>query len=111
MKITLHLPSYTTTGDEDGYTTAADGVCAGCGHDRYGPMARLHPFGWLHAEDEDGGVTCLQKAIDSLAAPDMTTAWTTVALHVAKYPSRHDAATIRAVLRELAKLATAKAGA
>ncbi|MGQ4351950.1 hypothetical protein [Streptomyces drozdowiczii] len=107
MKIILTLPTFEAALDDDGYTTATSGVCAGCGDDRYGYMARLHPVGWLHAENEDGELTCLQKAVNSLVTSDASAAWVSVAQHVAKYPSRHDAATIRSVLRELANLVTA----
>jgi hypothetical protein len=113
MKLTLNLPGFEVIPPE--YWPGGDdehdpGLCAGCGAERYGQMAKLHPVGWLHAEDEDGKTTCLQKAIDALAAPDMTTAWTTIARHVAKYPSRHDAATIRTVLRELVRHIESKRG-
>jgi hypothetical protein len=103
MKITLDLPEHRIepyfTGDPDIY----DGACAGCGEERYGLVVRLHPLGWLHAEKEEGtdGQTCQEKAVEKLLA-DPVTAWTGVARHVAKYPHRHDAATIRAVLRALA---------
>ncbi|MYZ37507.1 MULTISPECIES: hypothetical protein [unclassified Streptomyces] len=112
MKVQLDLPEFRVeqyTHHENGNVTD-EGLCAGCGLERYGLMAKLHPVGWLHAEDEDGNPTCLQKAIDKLTAPDPATAWTTVARHVAKYPSRHDAATIRAVIRELLQLVEAKRG-
>lgn len=105
MKIELNLPEFTA--DSSGYDGPDynPGLCAGCGFERYGLMVQLIPFGWLHAEDEDGGVTCLQKAVDSLASPDMTAAWIAVGQHVAKHPSKHSTATVRAVITELAKLA------
>lgn len=108
MKIELHLPEFTA--DSSGYMGPDynPGLCDGCGNERYGLMAKLLPFGWLHAEDEDCEVTCLQKAVDSLAAPDMTGAWVAVAQHVAKYPTKHSAATIRSVISELAKVARAR---
>lgn len=105
MRITLDLPEFKLDDTDPNDPYFNPGLCAGCGNERWGQMARLHGVGWLHAEDEDGETTCLQKAIDNLAAPDMTTAWTTIGLHVAKYPSRHDAATIRSVIRQLVQLA------
>ncbi|MFD4559000.1 hypothetical protein ACFWP5_32555 [Streptomyces sp. NPDC058469] len=109
MQITLSLPEFdatpATTWTGEVLHDPDAGLCDGCGYERNGLMVKLVPFGWLHAEDEDGAVTCLQKAVDRLAAPDMTTAWTSIAQHVAKYPHRHTTATIRAVITELAKLA------
>lgn len=105
MKIELNLPEFTA--DSNGYAGPDynPGLCDGCGFERYGLMVQLVPVGWLHAEDEDGAVTCLQKAVDSLAAPNMTAAWIAVGRHVAKHPSKHSTATVRAVITELAKLA------
>ena len=109
MKIELNLPVFRAEQyeyPETGIVTD-EGVCAGCGDERYGLMAKLVPFGWLHAEDEDGGVTCLQKAIDSFVTPDPAHAWLAIAKHVAKYPSRHGVSTLRSVITTLAGLAKA----
>lgn len=109
MKIELNLPDFRVEQYEYPETgiVADEGVCAGCGDERYGLMAKLAPVGWLHAEDEYGGVTCLQKAFDRLVTPDPAHAWLTVARHVAKYPSRHSASTLRSVITTLANLAEA----
>jgi hypothetical protein len=109
VKITLDLPEFTLS-DSDGYGDPDyhPGVCAGCGYERSGTMVKLVPFGWLHTEPEhEGEKSCLQKVVDGIEktalAIDPVTAWKTVAQHVAKYPSRHSASTIRAVLTQLLK--------
>lgn len=106
MMIQLSLPEFRLD-PGDGYMDPSydPGLCAGCGDERYGLMVKLAPVGWLHAEDEDGEVTCLQKAIDAFATPDPKRAWVGVARHVAKYPSRHSASTLRSVITTLADLA------
>lgn len=109
MKIELNMPEFRV--EQFGYAADGsltdEGLCAGCGDERYGLMAKLAPVGWLHAEDEDGGVTCLQKAIDAFVTPDPARAWLSVARHVAKYPSRHTVSTLRSVITMLANLVEA----
>lgn len=109
MKITLNLPEVTLSAS-DGYGDPYydPGVCAGCGYERNGTMAKLVPHGWLHTEPErEGEKSCLQKVVDGIGQNadrfGPRTAWATVAQHVAKYPSRHGASTIRAVITELLK--------
>lgn len=102
MKITLDLPEYDATDaflGIDPETGAPQGHadCDGCGQELSGAVVKLVPLGWLHA---DG---CLQRAVDKLRDLTARDAWLTVAQHVAKYPSRHSASTIRAVITELAK--------
>ncbi|MFI8792632.1 hypothetical protein [Streptomyces sp. NPDC055105] len=105
MKITLDLPEYkvdTGEGDLDPYYDPS--ICAGCDSERSDIMAKLVPFGWLHTVPEhEGAKSCLQKAADSLGQIGPQAAWLVVAQHVAKYPSKHSASTIRAVLTELMK--------
>ncbi|MFC8267775.1 hypothetical protein ACFUIZ_18890 [Streptomyces cinereoruber] len=103
MRITLDLPEY------DASDSALNGIdpetgapnsfpdCDYCGEELSGTAVKLIPFGWLHAEG------CLQKAADGLTRIGPRTAWLTVAQHVAKYPSRHSASAIRAVITELLK--------
>lgn len=109
MKITLDLPEYKVD-PSDGYGDPYyhPGSCASCGDERSGVMAKLEPFGWLHTVPaHDGEKSCLQKVVDGIAknalAIDPRTAWKTVAGHVAKYPSRHSASTIRSVITEILK--------
>lgn len=109
MKITLDLPELTVD-PSDGYGDPYyhPGVCAACGYDRSGVMVKLAPHGWLHTVPEhEGEKSCLQKVVDGIQknalAIDPKTAWATVAQHVAKYPSRHSASTIRSVITELLK--------
>lgn len=109
MKIELNLPEFKVeqySYDTDG-SISDEGLCDGCGNERYGLMVKLVPIGWLHAEDEDGEVTCLQKAIDAIVTPEPAHAWLAVARHVAKYPSQHSASTLRSVITTLANLAKA----
>ncbi|MGW2740539.1 hypothetical protein ACWC4D_40900 [Streptomyces sp. NPDC001288] len=105
MKITLDLPEFTvdpTDGHGDPYYDP--GVCVGCGYERSGTMAKLVPHGWLHTEPpHEGETSCLQKVIDGLPQIGPRAAWLAVGQHVAKYPSRHSTATIRAVITELLK--------
>lgn len=116
MKITLDLPEFTVDpadGHGDPYYDAGD--CAGCGYERSGVMVKLVPHGWLHTEPpHEGEKSCLQTVVDGIQtaalAIDPQTAWKTVAQHVAKYPSRHSASTIRAVITELLKPARQGAG-
>lgn len=104
MRITLDLPEFTVSpSDGAGDPYYDPGVCEGCGYERHGKMVKLIPFGWLHAEDEDGETTCLQKAVDNLPQIGAQAAWLVVAQNVAKYPSRHSESTIRSVLTELMK--------
>ncbi|MCX5229709.1 hypothetical protein [Streptomyces sp. NBC_00233] len=101
MRITLDLPDFTLDDTDPNDPHFNPGLCAGCGNERWGRMARLHGTGWLHTQtDDDTEPTCRQKALDNLQTNPLS-AWQTIALHIAKYPSRHDAATIRAVLRHL----------
>lgn len=101
MKITLNLPEIDTdsiTGID--YETGAPDPapdCTMCGQELTGTAVKLLPYGWLHAEG------CLQKLVDSLGRIGPQAAWLVVAQHVAKYPSKHPASTIRAVLTELMK--------
>jgi len=113
MKITLDLPEYQNPGHceyaVDGYDHVTK-LCAGCGDELYGLTVRLLPYGWLHAEREEDneGRTCQELAVEKLLA-DPRTAWVSVGKHVARYPSKHTSATVRAVITELAKLAEAGA--
>lgn len=95
MKITLNLPEREYTGDngrdQDGAPNSFPD-CAHCGDELCGTVVNLATVGWIHAEG------CLEKAL-----ADPQHAWWTIARHVAKYPSRHSASTIRAVLGELLK--------
>lgn len=109
MKITLDLPEMTVS-DSDGHGDPYydPGVCVRCGYERSGTMAKLVPHGWLHTTPEhEGEKSCLQQIVDGIEknalAIDPRTAWKTVAGHVAKYPSRHSASTIRSVITELLK--------
>jgi hypothetical protein len=112
VKITLDLPEVTLPGS-DGYGDPYyhPGVCAGCGYERSDTMAKLAPYGWFHNDGNGEGhgeePSCLQETVDRLAKNaleiDPHTAWKTVAQHVAKYPSRHSASTIRSVITELLK--------
>jgi hypothetical protein len=104
MKITLDLPEFdasdaSVTG-RDPETGAPEGFddCALCGEELSGTAVKLLPYGWLHAEK------CLQAAVDRTQGA-YSTAWLTVAQHVAKYPSRHSATTIRAVLQNVTRIA------
>lgn len=105
MKITLDLPEITLTGSEGyGDPYYDPGVCASCGYERTDTMVKLLPFGWLHTVPEhEGEKSCLQKHVDNLQEIGPRAAWLVVAQHVAKYPSRHSASAIRAVLTELLK--------
>lgn len=109
MKVTLDLPEADASGhpgyEPDG-SLSSNAPCAGCGEELYGLIVRLHPLGWLHAEREEDsqGKTCQELAVEKLVA-DPRTAWPAVGRHVAKYPSRHSTATLRAVITELANLA------
>lgn len=113
MKITLDLPERDYDGhpgyERDG-SLASNAPCAGCGEELYGLTVRLLPFGWLHAEREEDaeGKTCQEAAVEKLLA-DPRTAWVAVARHVAKYPSKHSTAALRAVISELAKFTEAGA--
>lgn len=95
MKITIDLPDRQYEGDngrdEDG---APNGFpdCDQCGQELYGTVVKLAPVGWLHAQE------CVAKAL-----ADPKTAWLTIAQHVARYPSRHSASTVRAVITNLLK--------
>jgi hypothetical protein len=109
LKITLDLPEYTVDPAE-GYADPYydPGECAGCGHERSGVMVKLAPHGYLHAEPpHEGEKSCLQKVVDQVERNALQfgprAAWSSVAQHVAKYPSRHSASTIRAVITELLK--------
>lgn len=107
MRVTLDLPEFTITPeDHNGYEEGTGAPlpfadCDFCGEERSGVMVKLVPFGWVHA---DG---CLQKLTDQLSQIGPRAGWTAVAQHVAKYPSRHSAATIRAVIEQLMKWRTA----
>ncbi|MFD9249570.1 hypothetical protein [Streptomyces bottropensis] len=93
MKITLDLPEREYTGDNGRDTDGAPigfPDCEQCGDELYGTVVKLTPIGWLHAGE------CVEKAL-----ADPKTAWANIARHVAKYPSRHSAATIRAVITNL----------
>ncbi|MER6249437.1 hypothetical protein [Streptomyces griseorubiginosus] len=109
MKITLDLPEYTVDpSDGHGDPYYDPGICAGCGSERAGVMVRLAPHGHLHATPpHEGEQSCLQKVVDGIAENALRfgprAAWSSVAEHVAKYPSRHSASTIRAVITELLK--------
>jgi hypothetical protein len=93
LKITLDLPERQYEGDNG---RDADGApngfpdCQICGDELYGTVVKLHTIGWLHAGE------CVDKALG-----DPSQAWATIARHVAKYPSRHSASTIRAVITSL----------
>jgi hypothetical protein len=93
MKITLDLPEAEYTGDggrdEDGAPIGFPD-CEQCGGELYGTVVKLATVGWLHAGE------CVDKTL-----ADPTAAWKTIAQHVAKYPSKHSAATIRAVITNL----------
>jgi hypothetical protein len=104
MRITLDLPDFTITPDDhNGYEEGTGAPlpfadCDFCGEERNGAMVKLVPFGWVHA---DG---CLQTLVDHLTTKIGARAgWLAVAQHVAKYPSRHSASTIRAVIEQLVK--------
>lgn len=111
MKITLDLPEYDNPGyrevQADGFDNTP-GLCPVCGYELRKLTARLEPLGWVHAEVDidngESGLTCLEKAVQQLTQ-DPRAAWLTVARHVAKYPSKHSASTLRAAITELAKLA------
>lgn len=109
MKVTLDLPEANVSGhpgyEPDG-SLSSGAPCVGCGEELYGLIVRLHPLGWLHAEaiEDNEGKTCQEKAVEKLLA-DPRAVWIGVARHVAKYPSKHGVATLRAVITELAKLA------
>jgi hypothetical protein len=111
MKITLDLPEADVSGhpgyEADG-SLSSGAPCAGCGEELYGLIVRLQPYGWLHAEaiEDNDGKTCQEKAVEKLLT-DPRTVWAVVAKHVAKYPSKHGVATLRAVITELAKLVEA----
>jgi len=105
VKITLDLPEYTVDPSE-GYADPYydPGTCGGCGYERSGVMVKLVPHGFLHAEPaHEGEKSCLQKVVDNLPGIGARAAWLSVAQHVAKYPSRHSASTIRSVITELMK--------
>ncbi|NUS82724.1 MAG: hypothetical protein HOY75_08220 [Streptomyces sp.] len=105
MKITLDLPEMTID-PSDGYGDPYyhPGVCGHCGEDKSGTMAKLVPFGWVHTQPaHEGEKSCLQTVVDGLPQIGPRAAWMVVAQHVAKYPSRHSASAIRAVLTELLK--------
>ncbi|MFF1574822.1 hypothetical protein ACFVWR_18945, partial [Leifsonia sp. NPDC058292] len=109
VKIALDLPEFTvdtSVGYADPYYDP--GTCASCGYERSDTMAKLVPFGWLHTVPEhEGEKSCLQKVVDGIQknawGVDPSTAWKTVAQHVAKYPSRHSVSEIRAVITALMK--------
>lgn len=109
MRIQIDLPDFDDPGhreyDTDGYAYAP-GACPVCEYELNGLTARLHPLGYVHAEQQDGetGPTCLEQAIEKLLT-DPRNAWLTIAEHVAKAPSKHPAATIRAALTALARIA------
>jgi hypothetical protein len=93
LKITLDLPDREYTGDNGrDIHGAPNGFpdCEQCGDELYGTVVKLTTIGWLHAGE------CVDKALT-----DPTTAWKTIAQHVAKYPSKHSASTIRAVITNL----------
>lgn len=107
MKITLDLPEFTVD-PSDGYGDPYydPGVCGACGYERTGTMAKLAPHGWLHTEPaHEGQQSCLQQVVDAMQKNAWNigprAAWVAVGQHVAKYPSRHSAATIRAVITNL----------
>jgi len=105
VKITLDLPEYTvdpSDGNGDPYYHPGD--CENCGSERSGTMVKLIPYGWVHAEPpSEGQKSCLQAIVDNLPHIGAQTAWLVVAQNVAKYPSRHPASVIRAVINELLK--------
>lgn len=105
MKITLDLPEFTVDpSDGGGDPYYHPGVCASCGDERTGTMAKLVPYGWLHTEPpHEGEKSCLQTIVDNLPQIGARAAWLVVAEHVAKYPSRHSTSAIRAVITELIK--------
>ncbi|HEY5834930.1 hypothetical protein [Streptomyces sp.] len=111
MKITLDLPEYDNPGHREQHADGYDntpGLCPVCGYELRQMTARLQPIGWVHAQldDDETGPTCLEQAIEKVLA-DPRAAWLSIAQHVAKYPSRHNAATIRAALTNLAAIAGA----
>lgn len=103
MRITLDLPEFTISPDDHNGYEADTGAplpfadCDFCGEERTGVMVKLVPFGWVHAEG------CLQKLTDQLTQIGPRAGWLAVAQHVAKYPSRHSASAIRAVIEQLMK--------
>ncbi|WNI19123.1 hypothetical protein [Actinacidiphila sp. ITFR-21] len=109
MKVTIDLPERDYSGhpgyEPDG-ALASNAPCAGCGEELYGLAVRMLPFGWLHAEREEDaeGKTCQEAAVEKILA-DPRTGWLAVAAHVAKAPSAHSAATIRAVITNLTAMA------
>lgn len=109
MKIQIDLPVHDNTGygelHADGFDNTPD-LCPVCEYELNGLTARLHPLGYVHAalQEGDTGPTCLDKAIEKLLA-DPRNAWITIAEHIAKAPSKHPAATIRAALTTLARIA------
>ncbi|MEU5322938.1 hypothetical protein AB0G67_40240 [Streptomyces sp. NPDC021056] len=105
MKITLDLPEHTVD-PSDGYNDPYydPGVCGNCGYEKSGTMAKLVPYGWVHTEPpHEGEKSCLQAIVDNLPQIGASAAWLVVGQHVARYPSRHSASTIRSVITELLK--------
>lgn len=106
MRITLDLPEFTIDpNDHNGFEDETGAPlpfadCDFCGEERSGVMVKLVPFGWVHA------VGCLQKLADQLTKIGPRAGWLAVAQHVAKYPSRHSASAVRAVIEQLMKWRT-----
>lgn len=102
MKITLDLPEYLDFDKYPGFDPETGAPepgpdCDLCGEELSGTVVTIVPYGRIHTEG------CLQTLVDGLQNIGPQAAWLVVAQHVAKYPSRHSASTIRAVLTELMK--------
>lgn len=106
VTIQISLPDHTVLPPGDGpFDHYSDpGLCAGCQYEQHGRMIRLHPHGWFHAENEDGGRTCLEKELAGIQQGGREDPWVAVAKHVAKYPSKHTVSTLRSVITNLLRL-------
>lgn len=97
MKITFELPEYDNAWQlsrfrEDGRPVRR--WCYGCAKSTDGPMVRF-ARSWWH-------VSCLESAFAWKAVQDsVLAAWIHIAIDVSRYPSKHTASEIRAVIQNL----------
>lgn len=97
MKITFELPEYDNAWQLSRFREDEGPVirwCHACAKRTNGPMVRFARL-WWH-------VSCLEETFAWRAVQDsVLSAWLLIAIDVARYPSKHTAAEIKAVIQNL----------
>lgn len=106
MQITINVPEYDWSGNGN-HPDDIDIECGICDDPIDGASVKLP---WIRGGHvcANQGSTCLPVAVKYLESQE-TGAWLYIAESVAKAPHRHTAATIRAVIQNLAKAAASTA--